>query len=72
MEMIDVVSVKDDEIVFASTDSIERFYDEITNGKTVILRFKDGLTIKSELVVPNIAPLVNDGRVKIKSIQQVS
>jgi hypothetical protein len=67
--MIEVVSVKSDEIVFSSAESIERFYDEITNGKNVILKFKDGKMMRSELVVPNIAPLVNDGKIKIKSEQ---
>jgi hypothetical protein len=71
VEEVKIISKTDKEIVFASKADLRKFWDEITNGKVVLLTVNDGNVEKSELLNPINAPDINDGRIILKSEQKM-
>jgi hypothetical protein len=69
MERVKIKSKSDDEIVFASVNDLQKFWDEVSNGKTILLEWEKDGYLHGELLNPNNAPQINDGKVKLKSIQ---
>lgn len=70
VEEVKIISKTDKEIVFASKADLRKFWDEVTNGKVVLLTVNDGGVEKSELLNPINAPDINDGRITLKSEQK--
>lgn len=71
MQIVKVTKMSDSEIVFNSIKDLEIFFEEVTNGKYVILAFNDGSVIKSELKIPNISPLISDGKITLRSEEKI-
>jgi hypothetical protein len=66
-----VIEKTSDKIVFASKKDLLDFYDDISNGKIILLTWRDGDCEVSELLTPNNSPQVNDGSVKLMSKRTV-
>jgi hypothetical protein len=64
---VKVIEKKPDVIVFATKGDLHKFYEDIQNGKTVLLTWTDGDCEVSELLTPNNSPQINDGSVKLMS-----
>jgi hypothetical protein len=71
-EEVRIIRRGDAEIVFASKDDLRKFWDEISNGKVIMLVYNDGSVERSELLNPNNAPQINDGKVKLSSEQKLN
>lgn len=67
VEEVKIISKSEKEIVFASKADLRKFWDEVTNGKVVLLTVNDGKTERSELLNPINSPDINDGRIMLKS-----
>jgi hypothetical protein len=68
---VKVIEKKSDVIVFASKSDLHKFYEDIQNGKTVLLTWIDGDCEVSELLTPNNSPQINDGSVKLMSKETI-
>lgn len=71
MERVKIISKKDDEILFASVSDLQKFWEEVSNGKTVLLEWEEEGFLHGELLNPNNAPQINDGKIRLKSKQTV-
>lgn len=70
MERINIISKSEKEIVFNSVEDLSKFWEEVSNGKTVILvRSSEGET-EGILLNPNNAPQINDGQIVLRSLQK--
>lgn len=70
MERINIISRSEKEIVFSSVEDLSKFWEEVSNGKTVILiRTGEGET-EGILLNPNNAPQINDGQIILRSFQK--
>jgi hypothetical protein len=67
MQEVKVLEKDETQIVFASREDLRKFYNDIIDGKTVLLTWETNGEIVSELLSPNNSPKVNDGSVKLMS-----
>lgn len=69
METVNVKTKTETEIVFASVRDMITFCDELENGKRVVVIYETEhpAMTRSELVLPSDFPLINDGKVKLRS-----
>lgn len=69
MQIINVRTRSNTEIVFASIQDMITFCDELENGKRVVIAFttENPDTKRGEIVLPSEFPLINDGKIKLRS-----
>lgn len=69
MERYTIVRKTEKEIVFSSAEDMQRFFEEVTNGKYVVLEFPVANTRHGELISPDIMADISTKKVVIKSEQ---
>jgi hypothetical protein len=68
LEIIKVREKTDSKIVFASTEDLTKFFDQILNGQGVIFEYVDKNDYQcAEYINPQIVTLINDGKISITS-----
>lgn len=71
MEVVNVREFTSEKIVFASVDDMKKFFDLVNNGQGVIFDYVDNSVAKTgEYVLPSIITLINDGKIKITSMEK--
>lgn len=73
MQIVNVRTMSETEIVFASVQDLITFCEELENGKRVIVVYEteNPAMTKSELVLPNDFPLINDGKITLRSEESI-
>ena len=68
MEVIRVRKKTDNEIIFASMEDMEKFFDQVLNGQGIIFDYVDEKDSRNgEYITPAIITQINDGKIKITS-----
>jgi len=71
IEEVCIVSETDSEIIFASKSDLRKFWDEVSNGKVILLTMRKGGVETSRMLNPINSPDINDGRVILRSEEKV-
>lgn len=71
MEKYDVLKRTKTEIVFASIEHLQGFFDQVSNGSWVVIEYIKDKTKFGEVISPDISAEIRDRKVTISSEEKV-